>query len=106
MTPDTSRPGVLFSKEEAEVLSRVREQYEAEGYEVFSGLPIEEDDPLSAYRPGLVLGKGADVVVIELCGCDYVPVDRHRSSASHLLWQIRGASGERGNCHLDAASAV
>ncbi len=66
MTPDAPQPELLFSKEEAEVLSRVREEYEAEGYEVFSGLPTEKDDPLSAYRPDLVLRKGSEVIVVEL----------------------------------------
>jgi uncharacterized protein (UPF0332 family) len=66
MTPDAPQPEPPFAKREAELLSRVREQYVAEGYEVFSGLPIEKDDPLSVYRPDLVLKKGSDVIVIEL----------------------------------------
>jgi hypothetical protein len=66
MRPDALQPEPPFSRDGAEVLSRVREQYEAEGYEVFSGLPTEKDDPLSVYRPDLVLRKGADVIVIEL----------------------------------------
>ena len=60
------QPAPLFTKEEAEVLSRVREQYVADGYEVFSRLPLEKGDPLSSYRPDLVLRKGSDVIVIEL----------------------------------------
>src|SRR5262245_24726899 len=51
---------------EAGLLSRLREKYEAEGYEVSSTLPTKRNDPLSAYRPDLVLRKGSDVIVIEL----------------------------------------
>jgi len=66
MTSDTPQSEALSAKTEADLLSRVRAQYLAEGYEAFARLPIEEDDPLSAYRPDLVLRKGSEVIVVEV----------------------------------------
>ncbi len=66
MTQPTSRFDTQSAGTEAELLSRLREQYAAEGYEVSDTLPIGRTDPLFAYRPDLVLRKGSDVIVIEL----------------------------------------
>jgi len=66
MTQDAPRPETRRAETEADLLSRLREQYATEGYQASTTLPIEKNDPLSAYRPDLVLRKGSDVIVVEL----------------------------------------
>src|SRR5262245_46711385 len=66
MSPDVARSDTRAASAEAKLLSQVREQYESQGYQASTTLPVEQQGSLSGYRPDLVLKKGSEVVVIEL----------------------------------------
>jgi REase_AHJR-like len=54
------------AKSEAAGVEGIRRQYQEEGYRVLERLPVSNDDPLSAYRPDLIVQKGDEIVVVEM----------------------------------------
>src|ERR1700680_2694441 len=63
---ETSTHMIRSNEAEARVLDRLRKDYEAQGYQVLSELPVKYTDALGAYRPDLVVQKGQELIVIEL----------------------------------------
>jgi hypothetical protein len=94
MSTELTRSDTRAKSAETRLLSQVREQYEAQGYEASTTLPRDKHGLPAGYRPDLVLKKDSEVIVIELKRAvetrDVEALKRlRREIESHPGWHFR-----------------